>query len=87
MQRTPTGHEKTSTHGFLTAILHGGEGKGKDFMALQDGKFANEPDTRLIKETLGRLLGAKFGVEVKLIESTPVKRAGEATGERKEAAS
>ena len=44
-------------------------------MALQDGKFANAPDARLIKETLGRLLGAQFGIEVKLIESTPVKQA------------
>ena len=54
-------------------------------MALQDGRFANEPDARLIKETLGRLLGAKFGVEVKLIESTPVKKNGKTVEAQKEA--
>ena len=43
-------------------------------MALKDGKFANQPDTRLIKETLARLLGAQMGIEVKLIESIPVEK-------------
>ena len=54
-------------------------------MALHDGVFANEPDARLIKETLGRLLGAKYGIEVKLIESTPVKQDDESARVQKEA--
>jgi len=35
-------------------------------MAIEDGRFANEPDVRMMIEAFGRCVGDQFGVSVKL---------------------
>ena len=35
-------------------------------MTIKDGKFANEPDARMMIEAFGRCVGEQFGVSVKL---------------------
>ena len=35
-------------------------------MAIEDGRFANEPDVRMMIEAFGRCVGEQFGVSVKL---------------------
>lgn len=54
-------------------------------MAIEDGRFANEPDMRMMIEAFGRCVGEQFGVSVKLAS---LERVGvPEQDEKKEAAS